>query len=275
MSYKDYITIIRPLNCSMMFVAVFIGAMLESGNFSVTGSIAGLVAFLVGAGGNVINDYFDIEIDRINAPKRPLPAGKITKNEGLFYSIALFTIGNIISFFISFLCLIIVSINSVLLILYAKNLKKTEFIGNISIAYLMAALFVFGGVAVGSINIVIFLALCAFFSGVGREIVKDIADIEGDKQNLATTLPIKRGTRFATKIAIINIVLAILISPVPYILGYLNIFYMICVILADIGFFSCSLSLYKDYSPMNATKVGSQLKLNMLISLIAFIVGSF
>ena len=274
MTFRDYITIIRPLNCVMMFVAVFIGTMIESGDFIIIGTIAGLVAFLVGAGGNVINDYFDIEIDKINAPKRPLAAGKIQKNVGLAYSAVLFSVGIVISFLINYICLIIASINSVLLILYAKNLKKTEFIGNISVAYLMSSLFVFGGAAVGSINVVIFLALCAFFAGIGREVAKDIADIEGDRKNLATTLPIKRGEDFAAKIAIVSILIAIIISPIPYILGYLNILYVICVLIADLGFFLCCIGLYKDNSSKNAEKIELHLKLNMLITLIAFVIGT-
>ena len=101
MALKDYITIIRPLNCIMMFVATFIGAMIESDDFILMGILAGIVAFLVGAGGNVINDYFDIEIDKINAPKRPLACGKITKKVGLTYSIVLFGVGIAISFLLT------------------------------------------------------------------------------------------------------------------------------------------------------------------------------
>ncbi len=273
MSAKDFITIIRPVNCTMMFVATFIGATIEFNNFEIISIIAGVVAFLIGAGGNVVNDYFDIEIDKINAPKRPIASGKISKNVGLVYSIILFILGISFSLFLNYICIFITILNSSILILYAKTLKKKELIGNISVAYLMSSLFVFGGFAAGSINIVIFLGFCAFFAGVDREITKDIEDIEGDQKSLAKTLPIKRGNEFSAKIANLNIIFAIIISPLPYILGYLNILYLIFVIFADFGFILSAIKLNKDSSSDNAKKVELKLKLSMFLALIAYILG--
>ena len=75
---KGYIALTRPPNLIIAFLSIFIGGF-------VTGSIQPLVklllacfsGMLVMAGANSINDYFDLEIDRINKPKRPLPSGLV------------------------------------------------------------------------------------------------------------------------------------------------------------------------------------------------------
>ena len=99
-------------------------------------------------------------------------------------------------------------------------------------------------------------------------------EVEGDKENSAKTLPIMRGREISARIAIICIATSIAISPIPYILGYLSIFYIIAVIFADLGFTLCIIGLLKDNSPKNADKIELKLKLNMLIALIAFVLGT-
>ncbi|HSO11313.1 MAG TPA: UbiA family prenyltransferase, partial [Anaerolineales bacterium] len=45
-----------------------------------------LSVFLISATSLILNDYFDLESDRINAPERPLPSGVVTKREVVFLS---------------------------------------------------------------------------------------------------------------------------------------------------------------------------------------------
>jgi 4-hydroxybenzoate polyprenyltransferase len=71
-----YLRMIRPLNCTIALIAVFVGAWIgKKAMFDPRLLCAGVAAFLVCAFGNVVNDLKDIEIDKINNPRRPLPSG--------------------------------------------------------------------------------------------------------------------------------------------------------------------------------------------------------
>ena len=71
--------LLRPLNCIMGAIGVFIGALIGVGldlftpdHYLNVISAAVVAAFFM-ASGNILNDYFDREVDRINHPDRPIP----------------------------------------------------------------------------------------------------------------------------------------------------------------------------------------------------------
>lgn len=103
------------------------------------------VVILVTAAGNVINDYFDAEIDAVNRPKRPIPSGAIGKKPALVYAGILFFLGLLVSWFTTPLCFGIALFNALLLVAYAYRLKSTPFFGNVAVSYLAASIFLFGG----------------------------------------------------------------------------------------------------------------------------------
>ena len=103
---NPYIQIIRPVNCIMSAFAVYIAAIISGAIFfgtypTIEFTYALLTTFLVCAGGMVVNDIFDIEADKINKPKRPLPSGKIKVRTAKTYAAILFIIGVAISYFIN------------------------------------------------------------------------------------------------------------------------------------------------------------------------------
>ncbi len=148
----SYLSILRPFNCLMSVIAVIIGSFLliKTANFSTL--LAVITAFLVAGAGNVINDYVDIDADKINRPKRPIPSGKIKPKMALAYCIALFVIGISISFFINMPAFLLASVNSFLLIIYSTHLKRKIFIGNIVISYMVGSTILFGSLAVMDIS---------------------------------------------------------------------------------------------------------------------------
>lgn len=255
---------LRPVNCAMTSVAVLIGAVL-SGVYSVNILYAMASAFLVCGGGMLINDWFDWKADRINKKKVYKK-----RNNLLMLSSALFAAGMALSYFINAICFLIALFNSFLLIFYSPKIKKIPLVKNLSISYLVASGFLFGGAAVGSVIIPLWLSLLAFSSNIGREIAKDIEDMKGDKALKIKTLPIIAGKEFASGISILFVFFAIAMSPVPYLAGLLNEKYLIGVIVADVVFaVSCFFILI---SPEKAQKI---MKIAMLIVLIAFLAGIF
>ena len=96
-------------------------------------------------GGNVINDYYDRQIDAVNRPDRPIPSKRIQPRTAFYYSIILFAAGCLLAGLAGLMCLVIAVFNSILLFFYARNLKATPLLGNLSVSYLTGSTFLFGG----------------------------------------------------------------------------------------------------------------------------------
>ncbi|MDI6888431.1 MAG: geranylgeranylglycerol-phosphate geranylgeranyltransferase [Methanocellales archaeon] len=269
----DYFRLIRPLNCFMAGVAVLIGCLVGAGSGIITYesqiALAFAVGFVVTAGGNAINDFCDAKIDAINKPHRPIPSGRISPRSAFALAISLFGIGIVLSYFINPICFLIAAANSLLLMGYAYKLKRTVLWGNVSIGYLTGSTFLFGGAAVNKIVITFILFLLAMLATVGREIVKDIEDIKGDKKEGLTTLPISAGVKKSAIIASAFVIMAVILSPLPIVLSNFGISYLATVTLADV-ILLLGITIIEKYPARSS----SLLKGGMMVALLAFIVGA-
>lgn len=263
-----YVQLIRPLNCLMAAFAVYIG-MIVAGlgiYLSLVSAYALLAVFLICGAGMAVNDYFDSGIDKINKPKRPIPSGKISGKSALAFSVLLFAAGTALSYLISKYAFIIALSASLLLILYAWKLKKAMIAGHVAVSLLVAMTFVFGAMINMNYGGTIMLAGLAFLSNMGREIFKSINDIMGDKKMNVRTLAVKFGIIRAKLFATLFIILAVVFSFVPFILGIFGTVYLFFVVIADAVFlFAVALPL----------KLAEKLcKLAMFIALLAFLAGA-
>ncbi|MCK4310648.1 MAG: UbiA family prenyltransferase [Methanomicrobia archaeon] len=268
---KAIFELIRPLTSLMAGLAVLISALVAVGlnitSYFINIVLAFFVVFLFTASGNALNDYFDIEIDKISHPERPLPSGKITRSNALIFSIVTFGIAIFISLFINSICFFIAVFALVLQLCYEKFFKKKGIFGNITISFLTALAFFFGGAAVNHADVTIVLGLLAFFSILGREIIKDIEDMKGDIDRI--NLPKVIGKKNASILASLLLIFAILLSPLPYYpMKIFDKIYIPIVVVADIVIAS---SIYVQFkNPYRARRI---IKFGMLIALIAFLIG--
>lgn len=270
---NPYIEILRPGNALMAVIAILLMAVI-SGKFTFEVLMAAVVVFLLTGAGNSINDYFDHKIDAINKPQRPIPSGRISHKKALIYSILLFVIGISIAFAINLLLGIIAFLSSLLMIYYARDLKTKCIIGNMSISFLTGLCFVFGGIAVDQIMVSVYLGFYAFLMTMAREIVKDMEDQEGDKEEGATTLPIVYGNRVASVIAAFFMIIASVTSPILYFMGIFSIVYLLILLIAIVIFLVGAVSILKDQSIGNTRKISKRIKIGMGIVFIAFALGS-
>lgn len=267
MSLGSYVKILRPVNGLMAAFAVFIGFLIASPGL-IPGTpqlLAVLSVFFFSGAGIVLNDYFDYEMDKVNAPHRPLPAENIKKKNALFYSIALFGIAIALALMINVYCLALALINTVLEVFYAWKFKKIALLGNMVDSWFPASSFLYGALTLPVLGAVPVLALLAFLANTGREIYGDLEDIKGDLKQRAKTLPIIIGEKKARHTANMFILSAVLLSPLPWFLGMLNFNYLILVGLADLVFLASIFSEPKKNQLL--TKMG------MVIAMIAFVGG--
>lgn len=268
-----YLEILRPFNALMGVVAVLLVAVI-SGNFTMAVIVACVIVFIFTGAGNAINDYFDHKIDAINKPERPIPSGRISLKTALIYSVSLFVLSSIMAFIIGIIPGLIVVLSAILMYLYAKRLKTSCLIGNLSIAFLTGLCFVFGGVVLNAVELSIILGVYAFLMTMAREIVKDMEDVEGDSVEGASTFPIKYGMRKSSIMAASFMLIASLTSPILYFIGIFNIIFLIVMLFAIYLFLSCAISILRDQSVENTRKVSKQIKIGMGVVFLAFALGS-
>ena len=168
------------------------------------------------AGWNALNDLMDIEADRINRPKRPLPSESISEKQAANFAWAnmILSASMLIAIilhaeknigYLEWLDSVAIWIIALILmcayefdgIPFKVCLKKSGLWGNLSVSGLIAVVIVFGASAVGhgTDPLPWLVALCAMMIGTAREIIKDVEDMEGDSER--NTLPMKIGSEKA------------------------------------------------------------------------------
>ncbi len=268
----------RPLNGFMMGLGVVVGSVVAAGINNLPWDrvfIGALVGFMLNSASMILNDYVDREIDAINNPTRPLVTGVVTVGEALTAFTIFTALGVVFSALLGPLPLAIALIAAA--DAYAYNIwgKRTGLPGNIMVAFTTAVPFIFGGAVARPENwlSVSILAILAFLSNVAREIVKGVADIVGDSLKGVRTVAVRWGAETASLIAALIMILAVALSPLPYLKGQLGPLYMALVIPADAIFTYYSILMVRDPSPKRAVKVKKMYLYGMLIALIAFIAG--
>jgi geranylgeranylglycerol-phosphate geranylgeranyltransferase len=166
--------------------------------------------------------------------------------------------------------LLIVILSILSITLYELYTKKNGFIGNITVAFISSITFIFGGAAVGNPLSSLPITLLAFLIIFGREIIMDIRDIEGDKK-FRQTLPNKIGIKKSSYISSILLILAIIFSPIPYILDLVNIWYFYIIIPTNILIFITIIWFLKDHK--NAGLSAHIIRGALALGLIGFIFG--
>lgn len=197
---RDYLGLIRWKNLliigftQLFFIYFTRVEFLEFTNFALV-----LSTLLTAAAGYIINDFYDIEADKVNKPSKIYIGKSIPKD----HSRRLYFMLVILSLWIGYYALaqltsIILTIN-IALFLYSYRLKRYPIIGNILVSLCSASVIYMVYIASpnslesfksNSFPLLFFFSICAFLISLVREIIKDIEDIDGDKKAGYKTLPI-------------------------------------------------------------------------------------
>ncbi|MFA4823524.1 MAG: geranylgeranylglycerol-phosphate geranylgeranyltransferase [Methanoregula sp.] len=272
MSAAGFFRITRPANAVISGITAIIAYLIATGTVIPSTVLLFLIVSLITAAGNVINDYFDVAIDRINRPERPIPSGLVSPVAARCFAVTLFLAGVLVALFTPVLCLAIVVINSVILVLYAAKLKSMPVIGNAAVAYLAASIFLFGGAFAGGNAIVLMIPLAAitFLATMVREILKDAEDIEGDAAGGADTLPIRIGIRPTTRVALVFAFIAVVASVVPYL--WWGMWYLAGIVIVDSIILVAVIRTLPCKTPacVRATRSTTLIKAGMFAALVVF-----
>ncbi|QIW24331.1 MFS transporter [Sulfolobus sp. S-194] len=275
MSVKAYFELVRLHNVIGSAISAFMGYIVASEwkIIPIKLILAMIVVSVIAAGGYVINDVFDIEVDRINKPNRPLPSGRIKISSARSLSIVLFLIGIVLSVLLNVYAFIIALLTVLALYYYAKDLKKEGLAGNLIVALTSALSAFYGGLAFFEGTWVIrtlIPTLYIFFFTLTREFVKGIEDVKGDMANGVKTLAVRIGIEKTWFISKIILLMLIVTSFIPYFFGF-NIIYLIGILFLDIILI---LVILLRHNIESASKARAYMKVYALGTLILFALGT-
>ncbi|RZN38378.1 MAG: prenyltransferase [Methanophagales archaeon ANME-1-THS] len=202
------------------------------------------VALFIQAGAFALNDYCDLESDTVNRRMdRPLVRGELKKEEALLIAILATALGICSASFLNPLLFSLALLSAALGILYDLKLKEFLAVSNVYIALTMAIPFIFGGLIVDprGLNVaLVILASIAFLAGLGREVMKDIADMNGDALRNVRSVARVYGAESAKRVVVSSYALAVILSFLPFFAAttpyFLNPVYLLPVIAADLLF---------------------------------------
>jgi geranylgeranylglycerol-phosphate geranylgeranyltransferase len=274
-----FIHLMRPVNCAMMGFAVLVGAVLANPVLGSLNWLSILFGFLTGftfcAAAMVINDYYDRKIDAINEPQRPIPSGIIKPKEALAFMGALIAVGFIFAGLVSALCFVVAAVSLVITATYLTVGKRSGLPGNFLVSACVAIPFIYGSVtAIGTVglNVVLFASM-AFLSNTGREITKGIVDVKGDSTEGVKTLAVRFGEKSAAIAAVVFFLVAVVLTPVTWVLGLVGVWFIPFVLVTDIGLIACSALLLLDHSREKARRIKRIVLYLFLVGLLAYIFG--
>lgn len=225
--------LLRPVNAVAAGVLTVVGAFVAGGvgDAPVAAVVAGVATVLATGAGNAINDYFDRAVDQVNDPDRPIPRGAVSPRLALVVSGVLFVVAVGLVIVLPVLAIAIAVVNLGALIAYTELFKGLPGVGNAVVAYLGGSTFLFGAAAVDAVAVTpVVLGGLAALATFGREVIKDVEDVDGDRSEGLETLPIVVGERPALWVAAVAVGVAVAASPLPYVLGSMGVVYLVTVV---------------------------------------------
>jgi len=292
------ILVTRPVNALICGLSVFCGGILRGRpleeavklieSFSGNGSslwfhgesyqsallYAVLSAALILAAGNAFNDVCDRDCDRINAPHRPIPSGMVTSVGAVIIAAVLAVLGLVLAVPIGIAGFATAASAVVLLAAYDLKLKRMPLAGNVAVALLGGLAFVYGGIAGRSVSRALVPAVFAVLFHFGRELIKDAADVRGDRVSGIRTAATVWGTDTTCRIAAAALMVLAVLTVSPFTFGFFGFGYLLIVVLCVWPVLVyASISPLRNPSERTFRRVSLILKIDMPVGIAAVLTG--
>ncbi|MBN1755230.1 geranylgeranylglycerol-phosphate geranylgeranyltransferase [bacterium] len=272
---RAYLKLTRPGNVILALASGAVGYYLGKGSINMMDFLMPMFAVgFVFSSGNVLNDYFDQTADAVNKPYRPLPSGQLKPAGALIFGLVLMILGLASAIMAGIIHFLLALLAGLLLFIYNWKWKRLPLIGNLTVAFLGGLVFIYGGLGRQLTAGCWFAAAFAFLFHLGREIVKDIEDVEGDRMVSGRTIPLIMGINKAKWIANLALALLIIITLLPYILGLFHlIYFLVVLIIVDSILILIIIKIFKARDRADYNRISRILKLDIVLGLAALLLS--
>ncbi|MFX1475762.1 MAG: geranylgeranylglycerol-phosphate geranylgeranyltransferase [Promethearchaeota archaeon] len=300
MSLKAFITITRPGNTFVGALTVIIGVLTSyrsiTGFFDPTHLfttqlgwvilLTSLTYLSIAAAGNVVNDIYDLEIDKVNRPSRPLPSGAMSVRQAKAWTVILVFLGLLFSFLtipfssVGIWTLAIAALFCLIGLVYAAKGKVMGLLGNFAVSVSFAFGLFYGALItfpfIPPVIWVYFITAASLLQG--REAIKGIEDVEGDKLRDVQTIARKYGIPTAARVAAVFNVIGIVGFLLPWLVNWLGLswtgpLYIILLVPGTICVAASAMLILRN-PEKNASRASLADKIGAFLGLVNFILGA-
>ncbi len=214
-------TLVRGRNLLIAAAGVLVGGTLALGEVALPRDLvfALLSAIGLGAAGNVANDLWDVEADRVNRPERPLAAGSLSPGLASAVGGVAGGLGLLLAWFAGRTVFTIAVPALAVMLVYSPLLKPRPVLGNLAVAVVGSLPLVYGAGAVGDWRAGMVPFWLAALLHLAREIVKDVEDVAGDVAAGRRTIPVAWGRRAGFLAAALPLVVFVPVALLPWLAG--------------------------------------------------------
>jgi 4-hydroxybenzoate polyprenyltransferase len=191
-------------------------------------TVGALLAMMLNAGSNAFNQIFDLEVDEVNKPDRPLPSGRLSPRGAGYFSAVMYVLALFLAWLVNYQCLAIVAAGAAFTMIYSVPPIRTKRywpLANFTIAVPRGVLLVAAGWSTAAdVRSLEPWYISLVFGGflLGAASTKDFADVDGDRRGGCRTLPVIYGARTAALIISPFLVLPFLLFPAGVRAGLLS-----------------------------------------------------
>jgi geranylgeranylglycerol-phosphate geranylgeranyltransferase len=203
------------------------------------------------AGTIALNDYYDLAIDRINKPDRPLPSNRIAPATAKEIGLICYSAGLLQSFAHGSSAVIFASVLMGLAHIYNRMLKKT-ILANFMVGFLCVCGLIYG-LGNTSISWRLFFPCLIVFSFISsREILKTVEDYQGDLRAEVVNFATRFGVQATLQIYRVASAMVILLTLIPFALDQGNAVYLLAMFFGvDLPILAGHWWLSGEYEPAN------------------------
>jgi geranylgeranylglycerol-phosphate geranylgeranyltransferase len=173
--------------------------------------LTALVLVCITSAACAINDYWDIDKDRIDHADRPLPTKHLSLSQAWWAAVMLFGIANLCALLLGFAPFALVAISTVVLWNYSHLLLYSGIFGNLIVASIISGLILFGSLVAERPFDLLYPIGFVFVYALAKEIIWDIHDAKGDCRQGIVTVADQWGDATAFSIAW-GLLISILVS---------------------------------------------------------------
>lgn len=271
------IHLFRPELSLAAGICVLTGQILALGDLpTLTIGILGFISvFCLSGSALILNDYFDYEVDKINAPERPLPSGIVSRADVVILTVVTTLIGLTAAYALGLCALLVGVVIWLIGFLYNWRYKRAGLAGNLMVSTSVAATFIFGALTVDAPwNAIVWtFSLMAFFIDLGEEIAGDAMDMEGDKVLGSRSIALRKGKPYALQVSVFLWGVVILLGLLPVLMGWIGIVYLAFILVTAALLIFFSFRLLKSEDAITGHRAMRGIYLGATLAIIAFLVG--
>jgi len=220
----------------------------------------------------IYNNILDIKGDKINAPDRPLPSGRISIKFAKTLMIGMIVLSFIMAYFVSTFFFLAILLWVIMGYIYSKHTKSVWFLSYFTLVTthiiipIISGYLIFGVFDTKLLMIVIFM----YVTEVIAFSLKDYKDIDGDRKMSMNTLPIHFNKKVAVKITAAGLIFPLFLSWFPWHFFELSIYFIIIYILAGLVRSHFARKLITDSSPASAISILKNFRYVLLLEMFAW-----